>query len=69
MTRWMLGWVLDGSWVDFWWVLGPSWEVSWGQVGTKIRQNGVPKRCEKINKNLKPRWYATVRQAVGLLAP
>ena len=41
MTRWKLGWILDGSWVDFWWILGPSWEVSWGQVGTKIRKNSI----------------------------
>ena len=34
--RCKLGWILDGSWVDFWWILSPSWEVSWGQVGIKI---------------------------------
>ena len=62
MTRWMLGWILDGSWDDFWWILGPSWEVSWGQVGTKIQENGIPKRCQKIIKNLEPRWYARVRK-------
>ena len=39
MIRWMLGWILDGSWIDFLLILGPSWEVSWGQVGTKM----VPK--------------------------
>ena len=52
MTRWMLGWILDGSWIDFWWILGPSWEVSWGQVGTKIRQHGAARRCQKIITNL-----------------
>ena len=40
MTRWMLGWIFDGFWIDFWCILGPSWEVSWAQVGTKM----VPKR-------------------------
>jgi len=33
----MLGWMLDGSWIDFWWILGPSWEASWHQVATKIQ--------------------------------
>ena len=22
MTGWMLAWILDGSWIDFWWILG-----------------------------------------------
>ena len=55
MTRWMLGWILDGSWVDFWWILGPSWEVSWGQVGIKIRYIGIPRRCQKIIEDLETR--------------
>ena len=25
MTRWMLGWILDGSCADFRWILGPTW--------------------------------------------
>ena len=45
---------LFGSWLDFWWILGPSWEVSCAQVGTKIQENAIPRRCQKIIKNLKP---------------
>ena len=60
MTRWMLGWVLDGSWIEFWKILGPSWEVSWDQVGTKIGENGLPRRCQKLITNLKPPGSAAV---------
>mgnify|MGYP003320390102 CR=1 FL=1 len=65
----MLGWILDGSWIDFWWILGPSWEVSWGQVGIKIRENGVPRRCQKIIKNLETQGHAVVPQWSGVQAP
>ena len=51
MIRWMLGWMLDGSWIDCWWIWGPSWEASWHQVGTKIQKERVPKRCQKMNGN------------------
>ena len=49
MIRWMLGWMLDGSWIDFSSILGPFWEASWHQVGTKIQKKRVPKRCQKMN--------------------
>ena len=49
-----MGWILDGSWIGFWCILGPSWEVSWGQVGTEIRENGIPRRCQKIIEHLEP---------------
>ena len=49
MIRWMLGWMLDGSWIDFLSILGPFWEASWHQVGTKIQKKRVPKRCQKMN--------------------
>ena len=26
MTRWMLGWIFDGSWIDFGWILGGFWK-------------------------------------------
>ena len=58
-TRCKLGWILDGSWIDFWSILGPSWGPSWGQVGTKIRKNGVPNRCRKIIKKQVTRGAAT----------
>ena len=61
-TRCKLGWGLDGSWIDFCWILAPSWGASWGQVGTKIGGNGIPRRCQKIIKNLEPRWSARVRE-------
>ena len=60
-TRCKLGWILDGSWIDFWSILGSSWGSSWGQVGTKIGGYGVPRRCQKIIKNLKTQGYAVVR--------
>ena len=47
MTGWMLGWILDGSWIDVWWILRPSWEVSWGQVGNKIQQKLHTKAMSK----------------------
>ena len=49
MIRWMLGWILDGSWIDFWWILGPSWEASWHQVGTKIQKMRVPRGGQKMS--------------------
>ena len=49
MIRWMLGWMLDGSWIDFLTILGPFWEASWHQVGTKIQKKRVPKRCQKMS--------------------
>ena len=49
----MLGWMLDGSWIDFWWILGPSWEASWGQVGSKIDQNGVQDEIQKQSRKRK----------------
>ena len=45
----MLGWMLDGSWIDFWWILGPSWEASWHQVGTKIQKMRVPRGGQKMS--------------------
>ena len=69
MTRWMLGWILDRSWIDFWWILGPSWGSSWSQVGTKIGEKGVPRRCQKIIKNLEPRVDASGKQGNLVLAP
>ena len=52
MTRWMMGWVLDGSWADFWWILGPCWEVRWGQVGTKIQKMMYQDDIKKSSKNI-----------------
>ena len=49
MIRWMLGWMLDGSWIDFYSILGPFWEASGHQVGTKIQKKRVPKRCQKMS--------------------
>ena len=49
MIRWMLGWMLDGSWIDFFSILGSFWEASWHQVGTKIQKKRVPKRYQKMN--------------------
>ena len=49
MIRWMLGWMLDGSWIDFSSILGPFWEASWHQVGTKIKKKRVPKRGQKMS--------------------
>ena len=49
MITWMLGWMLDGSWIDFYSILGPFWEASWHQNGTKIQKNRVPKRCQKMS--------------------
>ena len=49
MIRWMLGWILDGSWIDFWWILGPSWEASWHQVDTKIQKIRVPRGGQKMD--------------------
>ena len=48
MIRWMLGWMLDGSWIDFLLILGPFWEASWHQVGTKIQKKRIPKRYQKM---------------------
>ena len=61
-TRCKLGWILDRSWIDFQSILGPSWGSSWAQVGTKIGINGVPRRCQKIIKNLEPQGYASGTQ-------
>ena len=51
MTRCKLGWMLDGSWIDFWWIFGPSWGAKWVQVGTQIGKIASPrghqKRCTK----------------------
>ena len=54
------GWLLDRFLVDF----GPKLGSSWGQVGTKIKGNGVPRRCQKIIKNLETRGYAVVRNEI-----
>ena len=54
MTRWMLGWMLDGSWIDFLSILGPFWEASWCQVGTKLE----PKPSKNDNENVMRFWMA-----------
>ena len=63
------GWLLDRFLVD----LGPNLGSSWGQVGTKIGGNGVPRRCQKIIKNLETRVDAggprVVRRWSWVLAP
>ena len=55
MIRWMLGWMLDGSWIDFSSILGPLWEASWHQVGTKITKNEV----SSIQPNVLPNMHAS----------
>ena len=32
-------------------------EASWGQVGTKIGENGVPRRCQKNAQDLETQWF------------
>ena len=49
MTRCKLGWMLEGSWIDFLSILGPFWGASWHQVDTKIQKKRVPKRCQKMS--------------------
>ena len=49
MIRWKLGWVLDGSWIDFWWILGPTWLPKPSHNPSKINpravQNPTQHRC------------------------
>ena len=63
MIRWMLGWMLDGSWIDFLSILGPFWEASWHQVGTKLE----PKPSKNDNENVMRFWMASGRlwEALG----
>ena len=51
------GGLLERFWVDF----EAKLEASWGQVGTKIGENGVPRRCQKNAQNLEPQGYAPRR--------
>ena len=44
-------------------ILGPTWELSWGQVGTKTGGSGVPRRSQKIIKNLETPGFARSRGA------
>ena len=48
---------------------GSSWGSSWGQVGTKIGGNGVPRRCQKIIKNLESQGCRGGTQVNLVLAP
>ena len=64
--------IMDGSWIDFWSILSSSWGSSWDQVGTQIRKIGVPRRGQKIIKNLETQGYAVIRggpQWSEVLAP
>ena len=61
----MLGWMLDGSWIDFWWILGPSWEASWHQVGTNIQKMMVPRRGQKMSAKKVTQVYAGVNRPGG----
>ena len=53
MIRWMLGWVLDGSWVDF----GGFWDQVGRQVGAKLAPKsdkiGYQDDVKKSSKNHK----------------
>ena len=70
IKKWMRSW--GRFFIDFGLNLAPSWGSSWGQVGTKIGGNGLPRRCQKIIKNLETQWYAMVRSGMRVnlvLAP
>ena len=51
-----LGWDLDLSWSDFWWILAPSWT----QVGSKLApklgklgfQDDVKKMTKKVERDI-----------------
>ena len=58
MITWMLGWMLDGSWIDFYSILGPFWEASWHQVGTKIKKMKGPRGHQKVYTKQGPRRAA-----------
>ena len=47
MTRWMLAWILEGSWVDFGRILGRFWEGFGGQDGSKITKKSKAKHHKK----------------------
>ena len=59
--RCKLGWMYDRSWIDFWSILASIWGGSWGQVGTKIEKNWVPRRHQNIIKKQETQEAAGTR--------
>ena len=58
MTGWMLGWILEGSWMDFERILGGFWEAFGSQDGSKI----IKKSNTKHNRKNNPKKEANMRQ-------
>ena len=57
----MLGWILDGSWIDFLWILG-SFEVQvGGQAATKNLKNAGTKTMSK-------KWLKNVKKKLNMEA-
>ena len=41
-----MGWILDGSWIDFGWILGGFWEPSWSQNQSKINEKMIDNKMD-----------------------
>ena len=57
MTRWMLGWILNSSWMDFGWILGGFWEGLGHQVGPKINKKSIWKDDEICGGIWEASWW------------
>ena len=63
------GWVVGGSWGRFLTDLGPKLGAKLGPSWHQNRKKGVPKRCQKIIKNLEPQGSAGGTQVNLVQAP
>ena len=57
MIRWMLGWILEGSWLDFGWILVGFGEPSWSKNQLKIDKKSIWKDDEIFGGILETSWW------------
>ena len=53
MARWMLGWILHGSWMDFGWILGGFGRPCWPQNPSKIKKNSIENESNKNTEKVR----------------
>merc|ERR1711884_157809 len=51
MTRWKLGWIVDGSWIDLGWILGVSCGASWARY--RMANQFLIEKVEEVQAGLR----------------
>ena len=64
--RYMLGWILDGSWIDFGSILGGFWGPSWTQNLSKIDTKSIWKGDRIFDRKWGGAVHPGLRKSPGM---